>query len=363
MPRKARLDIPGLLQHIMARGIESRNIFLIDRDRDDFVERLAIVMEETKTKCYAWAMLPNHFHLLLRPGPTPLSKVMRRFMTGYAVSFNLRHHRKGHLFQNRYKSVICEQDPYFLELLRYIHLNPLRIGIVKDVKELARYPWAGHSVLAGNRINPLVPDSHKKKINKEDKTLAEKTVEEILGIFSEDLKEAREKYCNFIEKGVKIGVRPELRMGEQKQNPNDIAENIWEKGDTQLSDPRILGNGSFVEMVLRKAKEINDENKPETTFSMNKLITKIISYYDIDMDDLLGGSQKQAVSKARCVICYIAVKKMRWQGTVVAKVMRIRSFSALRCAERGKKIFREDPELCRILGTMIQNSPGLGRLG
>ena len=83
MPRLARLDTPGILQHVMARGIERRKLFRDDQDRKSFLDRLAIILEETQTQCYAWALIPNHFHLLLRTGPTPLSKVMRRFMTGY----------------------------------------------------------------------------------------------------------------------------------------------------------------------------------------------------------------------------------------------------------------------------------------
>lgn len=71
---------------------------------------------------------------------------MRRLMTAYAGYFNQRHHRSGHLFQNRYKSVVCEEDPYLLELVRYIHLNPLRSGLVKDLEELENYPWCGHGV-------------------------------------------------------------------------------------------------------------------------------------------------------------------------------------------------------------------------
>jgi len=86
---------------------------------------------------------------------------MRRLMTGYAVTFNRRHRRAGHLFQNRYKSVICEEDPYLLELIRYIHLNPLRAGLVKDLKELDRYPWTGHSAILGRRKNPLIPKLEK----------------------------------------------------------------------------------------------------------------------------------------------------------------------------------------------------------
>ena len=109
MPRLPRLDAPGLLQHVMARGIEGRKIFRDDKDRKSFLGRLANILDETQTQCYAWALIPNHFHLLLRTGLTPLSKLMRRLMTGYAVRFNRRHKRSGHLFQNRYKSIVCEE--------------------------------------------------------------------------------------------------------------------------------------------------------------------------------------------------------------------------------------------------------------
>lgn len=156
MPGQPRFDAPGVLQHVMARGIERRKIFWDDKDRAFFLERLALILEDTQTLCYAWALIPNHFHILLRTGTTPLSKVMLRLMIGYAVTFNKRHKRSGHLVQNRYKSVVREEDPYLLELIRYIHLNPLRAGLVKDLKELDRYPWTGHSAILGRRKNPLI---------------------------------------------------------------------------------------------------------------------------------------------------------------------------------------------------------------
>ena len=132
MPRKARIDAPGALHHIIVRGIERRRIFSDDQDRDNFVERLGDIVTETKTFCFAWALIPNHAHILLRTGQTPLATVMRRLLTGYAVSYNRRHRRHGHLFQNRYKSILCQEDTYLLELVRYIHLNPLRAKIVKS---------------------------------------------------------------------------------------------------------------------------------------------------------------------------------------------------------------------------------------
>jgi putative transposase len=110
---------------IIVRGIERRKIFWDDVDRDSFIDRLGQVLAETHTDCFAWALIPNHVHLLLRSGLTPISTVMRRLLTGYAVQFNRRHRRHGHLFQNRYKSILFQEDPYLTELVRYIHLNPI----------------------------------------------------------------------------------------------------------------------------------------------------------------------------------------------------------------------------------------------
>jgi REP element-mobilizing transposase RayT len=110
MPRLARLDAPGVLHHIMIRGIERRKIFLSRNDYEDFIERLAMLLPEMKTSCYAWALMSNHAHFLFCTGTVPLARLMRRLLTGYAVSFNRRHKRHGHLFQNRYKSIICQED-------------------------------------------------------------------------------------------------------------------------------------------------------------------------------------------------------------------------------------------------------------
>jgi len=118
MPRQPRLDAPGVLHHVMVRGIERRAIFRDDTDRADFVGRLAALVPATGLSVYAWALLPNHAHLLVRTGSRPLPRVMRSLLTGYAGAFNRRHQRQGHLFQNRYKSIVVEEEPYLLELQR-----------------------------------------------------------------------------------------------------------------------------------------------------------------------------------------------------------------------------------------------------
>jgi REP element-mobilizing transposase RayT len=99
MPRKARIDAPGALHHIIIRGIERRRIFSGDQDRDDFMERLCNIVTETKTSCFAWALTPNQAHILLQTGQTPLAMIMNLLLTSYAVSYNRRHRRHGHLFQ------------------------------------------------------------------------------------------------------------------------------------------------------------------------------------------------------------------------------------------------------------------------
>ncbi len=120
-------------------------------DYKDFLNRLGQILSETHTPCYAWALIPNHFHLLLRTGDAPVSRVMQRLLTGYVVNYNRRHSRFGHLFQNRYKSILCQEDPYLLELVRYIHLNPLRAELVLDYEALVRYPYCGQGAVLGLR--------------------------------------------------------------------------------------------------------------------------------------------------------------------------------------------------------------------
>jgi putative transposase len=148
MARQSRLDAAGVLHHVIVRGIERRRIFLDDRDREDFLNRWGAIFPETKTSCDAFALLPNHVHLLLRTGTVPLSTIMARLLTGYAVHFNRVHRRHGHLFQNRDKSIVCQEDAYLKELT-----SQSREGT--DIEALASYPYSGHTALIGKRKDLL----------------------------------------------------------------------------------------------------------------------------------------------------------------------------------------------------------------
>ena len=195
MPRTARLDAPGVLHHVMIRGIERRKIFRNNKDREDFIERLEILCPETGTDCYAWAFLSNHAHFLFRTGREPLSGLMRRLLTGYVIGFNRRHGRSGQLFQNRYKSIVCQEETYLRELVRYIHLNPVRAGMVEGLDEPKRYKFCGHSALMG-------------KVKREWQNTGY-----VLGYFGKRESEARKKYESFVKEGVARGRREELTGG------------------------------------------------------------------------------------------------------------------------------------------------------
>jgi len=379
VPRQPRLDAPGLLQHVMARGIEGREIFKDDQDRTSFLDRLAAILDETQTQCYAWALIPNHFHLLLRTGPTPLSKVMRRLMTGYAVTFNKRHKRTGHLFQNRYKSIVCEEDPYLLELIRYIHLNPVRARLVKDLKELDKYPWCGHSAILGKRKNPLIPEAitkrafstakrivfsqfrpgiEKAKANpknpvdpvKDLKSLAEKTIEDVLCRFGDTLNVARRSYRQFIKNRIDQGTRPDLQGGGLIRSAGGNKAGLLGRKmeEREKGDERILGSGDFVMHALHKADEL-DERSMKHQISLDELINKVTTDRRIDVKDLVSYKRTREISDTRAIISYLAAVELRNRGVKIASKLGLSEKSVSRCIERGKKLLDNDEKLFEYL--------------
>lgn len=144
MPRYARIDFPGAVHHVYARGIEKRDVFLDEEDRYELRRRILKNMEKFDSSCLAWAFLPNHFHIVFHSRKGNLPDFMRCVLTGYANYFNRKYERAGHLFQNRYKSVLVGSIRYLLEVIRYVHLNPVRAGIVPSLELLSGYPWTSH---------------------------------------------------------------------------------------------------------------------------------------------------------------------------------------------------------------------------
>jgi len=320
MPRQARIDAPGALQHIIIRGIERRAIFKNDTDRDDFIDRLGNLLPETETACYAWAFMTNHVHLLLRTGATSISTVMRRVLTGYAVSFNRRHRRYGHLFQNRYKSILCEKDPYLKQLVGYIHLNPLRAGIVETVQALKTYPFTGHCALMG-----------KKDILWQDTA-------NVLALFGKTITDARKSYADYVSKCAGAGRRPELTGGGLIRSAGGwrAIRAAYKAGIRLTSDERILGSSSFVEKTLASAGEDYDRRMrlKASGIDLEVVMDVVSAHLGVNTAELSGPSRRQQICQARALISYLAVQELRISGANVARRMNIDRSSVSRAVGR-----------------------------
>jgi REP element-mobilizing transposase RayT len=153
MPRPARIHYPGAVYHVMARGVEGREIFIDDRDRSGFLDHMLRLRSEMPHSILAYCLMGNHFHFAIRVGNIPLFRIMHRLLTAHAVAFNERNDRHGHLFQARYKSVLCLNDGYLIALIRYIHMNPVRAGLVPRAD---LWQWSSYRHYAERRNSPLV---------------------------------------------------------------------------------------------------------------------------------------------------------------------------------------------------------------
>jgi REP element-mobilizing transposase RayT len=289
MPRKARIDAPGALHHIICRGIKRREIFKDDVDRNNFVDRLGDILSETKTPCFAWALIPNHFHLLLRTANMPIATVMRRLLTGYALSFNRRHRRHGHLFQNRYKSILCQEDLYLMELVRYIHLNPLRAKLVSTLGELDRYPYSGHSILMGYTKGQW------------------QDVDYVLSFFGKRVSTCRKRYRQFIEKGSEQGRRPELTGGGLVRSSGGwgVLKSMRSMRVHLKGDERILGDSDFVQSVLKGSNEAMERKYrlEASGYDFDKVVDRVADFFQLKPAEILLPSKQRHRVKAKSLLC------------------------------------------------------------
>ena len=328
MPRKSRLDAPGVLHHVIIRGIERRKIFRSDGDRDDFVQRLERLLPETGTSCYGWALLPNHAHFLLRTGDTPLSTLMRRLLTGYAVAFNHRHNRHGQLFQNRYRSIICQEDVYLKELVRYIHLNPLRAGIVGDLSALKAFSYCGHGVLLGQSNRSWQDDTY------------------VLSFFGETGEEARKHYLEFMKAGINQGKRPELVGGGLIRSLGGWQEvkSARVSGQTRIKgDQRILGESTFVTEVLAQAHEKLEPSYALKSkgYDLNTVQERVCETFHISPDEIYKKSRKGKTAAARGLYSYWAVRSLGYSLAEVGRVLGMTGQAVGYAVQRGERFAAE----------------------
>lgn len=320
MPRRARLDSPGTLHHVIVRGIEKRKIVNDNQDRGKFIERLGALSLSTQTAIYAWALMTNHAHLLLRSGQQGLSSFMRKLLSGYAGYYNRRHRRHGHLFQNRYKSIVVEEDAYFKELVRYIHLNPLRAKMVDCLSALDCYAWSGHRSVMGN----VAYEWH--------------DTEYVLNWFGKRLKSARQVYRIFVEKGIAIGRQPHLVGGGLVRSAGGWSEvkALRRIGLKEKGDDRILGGGAFVsqmidETELSKKYRLANLDREKAA---NALVEKCCHENSISRQALIGGSRVREVSKLRSELACRLIEELGLSFAEIARLLGVSTSAITKIYQR-----------------------------
>jgi putative transposase len=323
MPRQPRLNLPGLYYHLIVRGIERRRIFRKTSDYLDFLTRLGENLVASGCRCFAWALMPNHIHLLLLSGIRGLVDLMHPLLTGYAVTFNLKYRRVGYLFQNRYKSIICQEDPYFLELVRYIGLNAVRAGLVNTPEELVEYPWSSHGAMMGRRKIPWLEK------------------DAVLSRFGSTTQSATLAYERFMLEGWNQGHQERLEGGGLIRSLGGLEQaQKWSGGkEKYTSDVRILGDGNFVEEILGLAN-IQEQQKAEiqNSYSFQQLQDAIASRTGVDPEALLSTDRTRSIAEARAMLAYAASEGLGWSGKEIGQWLTLSSGGVSQARDRGKRL-------------------------
>lgn len=261
MPRSLRLHVPGAFYHVTLRGNHRQNIFFSAADRGLLDSITAEVLGRFGARLHAYCWMTNHVHLLIQNGDTPLGQLMMRIAGRYAHTVQRRVHTTGHLFEKRYHPILVDADEYLLELLRYIHLNPVRAHMVKHPSD---YPWSSHRTYIGAIVQPWV------------------TSDFALRLFHPQRHLAVAAYARFVEAPL-----PEsLRSPFEACNPND---------------PRILGSDDFAAKLLGTAW------KPKSRKALADLITEACQHFSVTEAALQSPSAQRHLTRARAWIAHEAI--------------------------------------------------------
>ena len=320
MPRQARLDVPGALHHIMVRGINKANIFDDNEDKVRFLERLGQNVIEGKCSVYAWVLMDNHVHILFKSGKHGISAVMRKQLTWYAQYYNRRHKRRGHVFENRYKSILCDEDNYLLALVRYIHLNPLRANIVKSVEELDRYSYCGHRTIIGKAKNPWTDTDY------------------VLLQFGSTRRKGLAEYRKFMREGVGLGHQPELTGGGLLRSLGGWSQVIAKRrsGKKEEGDDRILGSGDFVHAILKETeeRELRQLKIKRSGKTIQKVIDEECKKARISPLEVMNGVRRRAVSHLRAAIASRGRNELGLSSAEMARHLGVAASSISRLIEK-----------------------------
>lgn len=266
MARKPRIHFAGALYHVMVRGNRGQVIFPTRNDFSLYLKFLKEYKAKLNFHLYAFVLMPTHGHLLIETEDVPLSHLMHRLQGRYTQNYNLKHKTWGHLFQGRYKAILCERDSYLLELSAYIHLNPVRAGMVKDPRE---YPWSSYIDYMGQKKSELVDAGF------------------VLSQFSKRKRMAQQEYRSFVMARINQGWRKDLHV---------------------VKDQRFLGPEEFIEEIQRGREE-----KVSRVYKipLEDMIEAIEAQFRIRKSLLYSSSRNRQGALGRSLVAYLG---RRWAG-------------------------------------------------
>jgi len=266
MGRRPRIHFAGAFYHVIARGNGGRKVFREDKDYQLYLKFLKEYKDRFGFYLYGYALMPTHVHLLIETGETALSKVMQNLQFRYTRNFNLKYRKWGHLFQGRYKAILCEKDSYFLELSTYLHLNPVRAGLVKDP---LRYPWSSYPSYMGKEEGGLVDRDF------------------LFSQFSAKSGVARREYERFVKSRLGQGYRGDLY---------------------KLKDQRFLGPDEFVADIRHRVKE-----EPSLVYdlSVGEIVLVVESKLGVARDIIYSFRRSREGAWGRAVVAFLGRK---WGG-------------------------------------------------
>lgn len=294
-----------MVHHIVVRGVERRPIFQDDEDREDLLRRLDRILPESGAECLAWALIPNHYHLVVRRGPTTISRIMSRIETGYAKRFNERYARVGHLSQNRFLSRPIEDDGDLMGVIRYVHANPLKHGLVDGIAALERFRWCGHAALVGRaKERPF------------------HAVPAALLSFGETCSAAR------------AALRRSMALGQDEEH-----------GATQANQR--------VEQLLVEACEsrraARTSSAPDGT-ALEDLIRRVSRALGVPAETLRSPAKTPPAVEARALVSHIASTRLGLSNRAIARALGVSERASARGAARGASVVCSlGPAMDRIL--------------
>jgi len=275
MARKPRIHIPGGLYHVMLRGNGGQDIFFSPEDRYRMFFLIQEGVERFSHRVLAFCLMDNHIHLAIQVSDISLPKLMQNLSFRYTRWINSNHQRMGHLFQGRYKALLVDKDNYMLELIRYIHLNPVRAGLVVTPED---YEWSGHRAYMGKEHLPWL------------------SCDAALSQFGHDVHHARWRYEDFVMGALDERHRPEFHQG----------------GD----DSRLLGEDRFLQQVMVQTDEV-----VAVKFSLEEVLGLVALEFDVAIEDLCSSSRKRSLAEARGIAAWLVAESGQLTLAKLAKLV------------------------------------------